>query len=87
MGPFVVAGLVLPSEWDEAGRVMAVAIAGFDEKLYPVADTQAGRILIGHLRQAVSASGHLVTVDGRTWLAVERFSLVGIGESDHLESV
>ena len=86
MEPLVVAGLVLPSEWDEAGRVMAVAIAGFDEKLYPVADDQAGRMLIGHLRQAVSVSGRLVTVAGRTRLTVERFSLVGIAESDCLES-
>ncbi len=86
MESLFVAGLVLPCEWDEAGRVMAVAIAGFDETLYPVADTDAGRHLLGHLRQAVSARGRLVTVAGQTRLAVERFTLVGIGESDRLQS-
>jgi hypothetical protein len=85
MESMVVAGIVLPSEWDATGRVMAVTIAGFDEKLYLVADTGIGPTLIGHLRQAVSARGRVETVNGRMRLAVEGFTLVGIEESDRLE--
>ena len=59
----VIRGLVIPSRWDEDGRVTAVVIAANDEVEYQVDDGSAD--LMNYLHQLVEVSGTVEMQSGR----------------------
>lgn len=55
-GPRKIKGLVIPSQWNETGRVVAVVIAAYDEVEYQVEETSAPG-LMNCLHQLVEIEG------------------------------
>jgi hypothetical protein len=70
-------GIVIPIDWDPGGRVVAVAIATYDEGFYPVALHAKGPELIAHLRQTIQADGRIETRDGHQTIRIDRYTLLG----------
>jgi hypothetical protein len=70
-------GIVIPIDWDPGGRVVAVAIATYDEGFYPVALHAKGPELIAHLRKTIQADGQIEIRDGRQTIRIDRYTLLG----------
>lgn len=70
-------GIIVPMDWDPGGKVVAVAIATYDEGFYPVALAAKGPELIAHLRRAIQADGLIEARDGRNTIRVDHYTLLG----------
>ena len=55
----VIEGIVTPCNWDEGGRVIAVALSARDEEEYPIDSSGGGSQLIQHMHQQVRVTGVL----------------------------
>lgn len=66
-------GLVIPAEWDETGKVVAVSVAAFDDKKYLVAENQAAKDLLNFVEHEVAVIGTLQTVGSRVFLTISDF--------------
>ena len=70
-----ITGLVIPVEWDQQGKVKAVAIAAFDESNYRVALGGKGAELVSRLKREVTVWGRVECLaEGKTIL-IERFQM------------
>lgn len=68
-----VRGLVVPAQWDASGKVVGVAIAGFDESEYLVSPGVQADRLLGLINKEVSVIGRSVFHSGRKkMIQVER---------------
>ncbi|MCF8043422.1 MAG: peptidoglycan-binding protein [Desulfarculaceae bacterium] len=64
-----ITGLILPVEWDQRGKVKAVAIAAYDESNYRVAPGGLGAELASRLKREVTVWGRVECLaDGKTIL-------------------
>lgn len=77
-------GIVIPIDWDPGGRVVAVAIATYDEGFYPVALHAKGPELIAHLRKTIQAEGQIETREGHLTIRIDRYRLLGPPPSGHV---
>lgn len=58
-------GLVCPCAWHEDLSVSRVSILTFDDDEYEVADNEAGRVLLNHIRHEVLVRGRLLAERAR----------------------
>jgi hypothetical protein len=56
-GSTTVRGIVIPVEWDEDGKALAVAVAASGENDYLIEQDSKGRELFWHIRQEVEIIG------------------------------
>jgi hypothetical protein len=71
----VVKGVVVPTDWDEQGNVVALAISSNDEKEYMVDKKGKGRDLLGLIRKEVEVRGVIREEDDRKIIRVSKYSL------------
>jgi hypothetical protein len=71
-----VRGIVIPHDWDESGKVLAVVLSAPEEVEYRVAEEAKGRELMRFVHQQVDVTGW-VNDDGKGGLVltVERISI------------
>lgn len=50
-------GLVMPTDWDEDGKITGISISAFDEQEYPVCLDTKGKKLISLVRREVEVDG------------------------------
>ncbi|MCF8033556.1 MAG: peptidoglycan-binding protein [Desulfarculaceae bacterium] len=70
-----ITGLVIPVEWDQQGKVKAVAIAAFDESTYRVASGGRSEELLGRLKREVTVWGRVECLAEGTTILIERFEM------------
>jgi len=71
----IIAGIVIPVDWDKEQRIVGVAIATADEKEYRVKKTRKGKELFGHLQAYIEATGRLSeNKNGDAVLTIKRYS-------------
>jgi hypothetical protein len=79
----VIEGIVTPCDWDESGRVIAVALSARDEEEYLIDSSARGRQLISHIHQQVRATGILQAHAEQDVLVVTEYEIIshdGLGE-------
>ena len=64
-------GVLIPTDWDESGRPVELALADYCEQVYRIAPTDMVKALNAFLRHEVDVVGR-ITHDrqGRSWLEV-----------------
>ena len=67
-------GLIVPVRWDKNGVVKGIAIAGHDERNYPVLMDKVGRRMMSSLHEEVIVMGMHLKKDKRDILKVKRFN-------------
>ena len=72
----MVKGVVVPTDWDEHGNVVALAISSNDEKEYMVDKKGKGKELLGLIRKEVEVRGVISEEDDREVIRVSRYTLV-----------
>lgn len=80
LGLFKIQGLIIPVDWDEGGRVLAVAVSTFDEEEYLVEKDGKGDQLLGLLRKEVEVSGIVGIRDGGKTIKVKKYALINKSE-------
>lgn len=70
-----ISGLVIPVEWDSEGKVVAVAIAAFDETTYRVTPGGKGGELLGRLQSEVTAWGRVENHPAGKTILIERYQM------------
>lgn len=70
-----ISGLVIPVEWDAGGKVVAVAIAAFDENTYLVRPGGKGKELLAHLRCQVIAWGEVESLPQNKAIRVQGYQM------------
>lgn len=73
---FSIRGLVVPVDWDETGKVTAVAISTFDEEEYIVSRKGKGSELLTFLRKVVEVEGIPSVVEDERMITVKRYRLL-----------
>ncbi len=70
-----ISGLVIPVEWDSEGKVVAVAIAAFDETTYRVTPGGKGGELFSRLQSEVTAWGRVENHPAGKTIWIERYQM------------
>ena len=70
-----IAGVIIPAEWDQDGRVIGVSISTFDEDEYWVQEQVRGSELIQHVRRQVEVLGWPEIEQGRKSITVKTYKL------------
>jgi hypothetical protein len=78
----VVKGVVVPTDWDEQGNVVALAISSNDEKEYVVDKKGKGKDLLGLIRKEVEVTGVISEEDDRAVIRVSKYSLAERSEPE-----
>ena len=78
----VVKGVVVPTDWDEHGNVVALAISSNDEKEYIVDNKGKGKELLGLIRKEVEVRGVITEEDQRKIIRVSKYSLAEHSEPE-----
>ena len=55
--PVTIRGIVIPADWDEKGKVVAVAVSTYDEVEYLIENLEKERELKAVIREEVEVSG------------------------------
>ena len=74
--------MVIPTDWDEQGNVVALAISSNDEKEYLVDKKGKGKELLGLIRKEVEVRGVVIEEDQRKIIRVSRYSIAVPSEPD-----
>ena len=64
MGDQSIRGVVVPREWDEEGRAVAVAVLTYTEDMYGVDRNGMGKRLLDLINADVEVDGHVNVVNG-----------------------
>ena len=67
--------MIIPTDWDEHGNVVALAISSNDEKEYMVDKKGKGRELLGLIRKEVEVRGVITEEDQKKTIRVSKYSL------------
>ena len=70
-----VKGVVVPTEWDDYGNVVALAISSNDEKEYIVDKKGKGRELLSLIRKEVEVTGVITEEDQKKIIRVSKYRL------------
>jgi len=73
----LVRGLVIPADWDDTGKVIAVHIATFNDDKYYVPDNQAGKELLNFIEHEVTVVGTLKAAGTKMCLTISDFFSFG----------
>ncbi|MCG6880070.1 MAG: hypothetical protein LJE96_13105 [Deltaproteobacteria bacterium] len=71
-------GILLPSEWDDNGAVLALTFFTHDEDEYKVKGKELMPELLGVLRQELFIEGYLRWEEGEKMIQITAFSPFGI---------
>ena len=71
-----VKGIVLPSEWDENGTVMALKLFTHDEDEYQVEGNEMLRELLDYLREELLVTGYFQWEQNRKIIQITEFYLI-----------
>ncbi len=71
----LVKGVVVPTDWDEQGNVIALAISSNDEKEYIVDKKGKGKELLGLIRKEVEVRGVVSEENNRKVIKVSKYNL------------
>ena len=70
-------GLPVPSDWDETGNIIKIAVSTFFEEEYLVEPNPRGKELFPFLRQKVKISGRVRVDDhGRKVVRVKEYEVI-----------
>ena len=76
-GKSKILGIILPSQWDENGRVTRISINTHDERQYEVDYSGTGKELLKYLQKMVEIDGKLVQrLGGQQYVKVHTFNLI-----------
>jgi len=75
--PIIIRGLVIPAEWDDAGNVVAVCIAAFNEEKYYVTDNPSGKALLNFIEHEVTVVGTLKVAGSINFINISEFFSFG----------
>jgi 5S rRNA maturation endonuclease (ribonuclease M5) len=78
----VVKGVIIPTDWDEHGNVIALAISSNDEKEYMVDKKGKGKELLGLIRKEVEVRGVITEEDQKKIIRVTKYSLAEHSEPE-----
>jgi hypothetical protein len=69
-------GILLPVDWDERGRIVAVGLSGIDEKEYVIQLTEKKEELLNLLKREVEVTGELRNGAGSNILILRHFKVL-----------
>ena len=65
-------GIVIPSEWQQNGKVSSVSIADYHEHVYKVQNDHMGKQLLASLKKRVIVDGVVKIIDNRETIWVHQ---------------
>jgi len=68
-------GLVIPMDWDEKGKVVAVAVSTYNEDEYHIDKNYKGEELLDLLQEEVEVSGVVREKEDKKKMTVKEYSL------------
>ena len=69
-------GLILPTEWDEKGDVVDIALSAFNEDEYLIDIDEIGRQLLSSLRVKVEAKGFVREEKGKKKIKICNYTIL-----------
>jgi hypothetical protein len=81
-----IAGIVVPSTWDNKGNVTGVTIQAYDEKAYMVEHALPGEELLSHIHEKVEVDGKIrERINGSISIRVKSYRVMAeVAESQKL---
>lgn len=84
-GEKTIRGVIIPTAWDQEGRIVAVGISANDEEEYLLERGPLASELIGLVQQEVEVRGRVtLQTDGAKRIHVESYQLTRRGEQDEV---
>ena len=71
-------GLILPSEWDDAGNAISISISAFNEDEYLVDRDSVSKKLLSYIREGVEASGFVREEEGIKRIKIKKYRIKNI---------
>jgi hypothetical protein len=68
-------GIVIPADWDEKGRVVAIAISTTNEDEYLIDENYTGKKLLHFIQEDVEVSGVVREDEDKKIITVQRYIL------------
>jgi len=68
-------GLIVPSQWDNNGKITGIAVSCFDEEEYQILMDEIGRGLMGFLHKQVEIFGQCTGRNRTKTIRVKGFSI------------
>ena len=76
-GPVTIKGLLVPSDWDEGGEIIAIALSTYSEKEYVIDRSPKGEELFAFVRQRAEIIGAAKMDDrGRNSIRVKEYEIL-----------
>jgi hypothetical protein len=77
--PITIRGIVIPVDWDEKGKVVAVGISARDEQEYLVDKDHNGQELLHYIQEEVEVSGLVRETRNKKLIRVRKYILKSDG--------
>ncbi len=72
-----IAGIIMPNNWDETGRIIEIALYTNDEEVYTVEHNKLLKELINFMHQSVEIKGKTRNYpDGRKFITAQSYLLL-----------
>jgi predicted RNA-binding protein len=68
-------GIIIPFDWDEKGKVVAVAVSTYDEDVYLVDRQEKGLEMLDLLQEQVEIRGELRRENHKKIIIVKKYTL------------
>ena len=73
----IVAGLLIPADWDEGGAITAIAVSTYSEEEYLIEPNPKGEELFAFVRQKVEIRGRVkMQGRGRKLITVKEYEIL-----------
>jgi 5S rRNA maturation endonuclease (ribonuclease M5) len=73
--PITIRGIIIPADWDEKGRVVAVAVSGQNEQEYLIDKDYKGRELMHYIEEEVEVRGIAREAKDKKMITVQKYIL------------
>lgn len=73
--PITIRGIVIPVDWDEKGKVVAVGVSACDEEEYLVDKDYKGQELLHYIQEEVEVSGVVREARNKKIITVRKYIL------------
>ena len=81
-----ITGIIIPSNWDENGNVIQIAIYTNKEEVYLVEHNRQERELLKHIKKRVEVKGKKSErLDGKNYIGVQKYMLLEEKISDAIK--
>jgi hypothetical protein len=71
----VITGVIIPADWDQDGRIIAVSIFTHDEEEYVVRKRAKGTELVWFLQKEVEATGWAEVDEGKKMITIRDYRI------------